>query len=139
MKMVENEKLKENNDDIQVLGFENDYNETDKIMLEVSQFVRKNKVNLINIEENVYFSKEKVLMSRIILYYDNNIIIEQFNNNPVLKINLIEEKNRLHLLLNKFNKFKNKNENLNLLSLNSNHFIEKNILMVRLTAFFQKK
>jgi len=93
-------------------------------------------INLLSINENIFFNKEKKKFSRIILYYE--LIEIKLNHYNIIRIHINTSKNEINENLNKFNKIFNENmkkNNIKLINTSTNHYIENSKLNVRVSYF----
>jgi len=93
-------------------------------------------INLLSINENIFFNKEKKKFSRIILYYE--LIEIKLNQYNIIRLHISTLKDEIDENLNKFNKIFNENmkkNNIKLINTSTNHYIENSKLNVRVSYF----
>ena len=112
--------------------------EKKSLLKEVNKFISNIKnFKLISINENIFYTPKKKLMSRINIYYtiDDKEPIKRYD---LIKLTNKSEKRDLKNTILKLDESLNKNKKVELIGITNNHHIENAVLMLKISLFLNK-
>lgn len=123
--------------DLNLKEFEIEFKKSKEIFKTISEFLIINDFKLLEINENIFFNKEKIKMSRFNVYYTN------FNPSKDIQYlygrKIFEDlKVNSDVIMKNLNKFVNDNSGkIQVVNFTNNHFIEERNLYLRISVFYK--